>query len=123
MGFEPSERATEISARIGAFMDEHIFPREHEYVDSCRPRRRERSAPSPRTSTSHGGSLPGRLAFAHRARGSFAPHRSRRLLCRRRLLRRTPCLRKGRIWRTRWRMTFSRSRRTRAGAWAVAPSR
>lgn len=33
MGFAPSERATEISARIRAFMDEHILPREHEYEE------------------------------------------------------------------------------------------
>jgi len=31
MGFEPTERALEISARIDAFMQEHILPREHEY--------------------------------------------------------------------------------------------
>jgi acyl-CoA dehydrogenase len=31
MGFEPTERAQEICARVDAFMDEHILPREHEY--------------------------------------------------------------------------------------------
>ncbi|MEM7411381.1 MAG: acyl-CoA dehydrogenase family protein [Myxococcota bacterium] len=31
MSFEPSERVTEIRARLQAFMDEHIFPREREY--------------------------------------------------------------------------------------------
>ena len=33
MGFEPTERALEISTRIDAFMQEHIFPREHEYEE------------------------------------------------------------------------------------------
>jgi acyl-CoA dehydrogenase len=33
MGFEPTERAQEICARIDAFMDDHIFPREHEYEE------------------------------------------------------------------------------------------
>ena len=31
MGFEPSERALTISAQVEAFMEEHIYPREHEY--------------------------------------------------------------------------------------------
>ncbi|MFT4519493.1 MAG: acyl-CoA dehydrogenase [Halioglobus sp.] len=31
MGFQPSERAIEITARVQAFMDEHIYPREHEF--------------------------------------------------------------------------------------------
>ena len=33
MGFEPSERVIEIRARLQAFMDEHIYPREHEYEE------------------------------------------------------------------------------------------
>ena len=33
MGFEPTERVLEICARVDAFMDEHIFPREHEYEE------------------------------------------------------------------------------------------
>ena len=33
MGFEPSERVIEIRARLEAFMDEHVFPREHEYEE------------------------------------------------------------------------------------------
>ena len=33
MGFEPTERALEIRARVDAFMQEHIFPREHEYEE------------------------------------------------------------------------------------------
>jgi len=33
MGFEPTERAQEICARVNAFMDDHIFPREHEYEE------------------------------------------------------------------------------------------
>ncbi len=33
MGFEPTERALEISARVEAFMREHIYPREHEYEE------------------------------------------------------------------------------------------
>ena len=33
MGFEPTERVVEIRARIAAFMDEHIYPREHEYEE------------------------------------------------------------------------------------------
>ncbi|MCP5043431.1 MAG: acyl-CoA dehydrogenase, partial [bacterium] len=33
MGFEATERAQEICARVDVFMDEHIFPREHEYEE------------------------------------------------------------------------------------------
>ena len=33
MGFEPSERVIEIRARLENFMDEHVFPREHEYEE------------------------------------------------------------------------------------------
>ena len=33
MGFEPSERVVEICARLEAFMDEFIFPREHDYEE------------------------------------------------------------------------------------------
>ena len=33
MGFEPTGRAQEICARVNAFMDDHIFPREHEYEE------------------------------------------------------------------------------------------
>ena len=31
MGFQPSERVQEINAKLQAFMDEHIYPREHEW--------------------------------------------------------------------------------------------
>ncbi len=31
MGFELSDRATELNAKIQAFIDEHIYPREHEF--------------------------------------------------------------------------------------------
>ena len=33
MGFEPTERALEICARVDAFMGEHVLPREHEYQE------------------------------------------------------------------------------------------
>lgn len=33
MGIEPTERALEIRARIDAFMQEHVYPREHEYEE------------------------------------------------------------------------------------------
>lgn len=31
MGFQPTERALELNARIQAFMDEHVYPREHDF--------------------------------------------------------------------------------------------
>lgn len=31
MGFQPTERAVELNARIQAFMDEHVYPREHDF--------------------------------------------------------------------------------------------
>ncbi|MGI9285593.1 MAG: acyl-CoA dehydrogenase family protein [Pseudomonadales bacterium] len=33
MGFEKSERVIQLNARIQAFMDEHIYPREHEWEE------------------------------------------------------------------------------------------
>jgi len=33
MGFEMSERVVELNARLGAFMREHIYPREHEWAE------------------------------------------------------------------------------------------
>lgn len=31
MGFEVSEKVMEINARLEAFMEEHIYPREHDW--------------------------------------------------------------------------------------------
>ena len=33
MGFQPSERVTELNARLQAFMDEHVYPREHDWEE------------------------------------------------------------------------------------------
>jgi acyl-CoA dehydrogenase len=35
MGFQHSERVVELNARLQAFMDEHIFPREHDWEEFC----------------------------------------------------------------------------------------
>ena len=35
MGFEASERVVELNARLEAFMDEYIYPREHEWDEWC----------------------------------------------------------------------------------------
>jgi acyl-CoA dehydrogenase len=35
MGFEVSERVLELNARLEAFMEEHIYPREHEWDEWC----------------------------------------------------------------------------------------
>jgi len=45
MGFEPSERVVEIRARLEAFMDEHVFPREHEYEEFVSDQRNLWKAP------------------------------------------------------------------------------
>ena len=33
MGFEKSQRVVELNARLEAFMQEHVYPREHDYED------------------------------------------------------------------------------------------
>ena len=35
MDFEPSERCVEFKERLGAFMDEHVYPAEPVYERSC----------------------------------------------------------------------------------------
>ena len=35
MGFEASERVVELNARLDAFMEEHIYPREHDWNEWC----------------------------------------------------------------------------------------
>ena len=33
MGFEKSDRVQELDARLGAFMDKHVYPREHDWEE------------------------------------------------------------------------------------------
>ena len=35
MGFEASEKVVELNARLQAFMEEHIYPREHDWDEWC----------------------------------------------------------------------------------------
>ena len=35
MGFEANERVTELNTRLDAFMEEHIYPREHDWSEWC----------------------------------------------------------------------------------------
>ena len=36
MGFEASEKVVELNARLQAFMEEHIYPREHDWDEDSR---------------------------------------------------------------------------------------